>query len=87
MIASKSDNSLGEDFMNVWEFLTKHRELPKSTPLPKETLDFLNGKRDQKTVLAVGIAVAHIAKGDPLAALAAKGQADAIEKLLKKIDI
>ena len=73
--------------MNLWEFLAKNRELPKSTPLPKATLDFINGERDQNTVLAVGIAVAHLAKGDPLAALAAKGQADAIEKLLKKINV
>ncbi|TRZ88250.1 MAG: hypothetical protein D4R83_00605 [Streptomycetaceae bacterium] len=72
---------------NVWEFITKHRELPRSSRLPKSVLDFVNGKRDQSTVLAAGIAVAHFAVGDPLAALAAKGEADAIEKLLKKINV
>jgi hypothetical protein len=72
---------------SLWEKLTKHREIPKSSGLPDSVLDFVNGKRDQNTVLAVGVAVAHLAKGDPLAALAAKGQADAIEALLKKINV
>ena len=76
-----------KDMTNVWEFITKHREIPRSSGLPNSVLDFVNGKRDQSTVLAAGIAVAHLAKGDPLAALAAKGQAEAIEKLLKKINV
>ena len=76
-----------KDMTNVWEFITKHREIPRSSGLPNSVLDFVNGNRDQSTVLAAGIAVAHLAKGDPLAALAAKGQAEAIEKLLKKINV
>ena len=72
---------------SVWEFITKHREIPRIGGLDNSVLDFVNGKRDQTTVLAAGIAIAHLAIGDPLAALAAKGQADAIEKLLKKINV
>ena len=72
---------------SLWEYITKHREIPKSFPLPHSAIDFVNAERDQNTVLAVGVAVAHLAKGDPLAALAAKGQADAIEALLKKINV
>jgi hypothetical protein len=72
---------------SLWEKLTKHREIPKSSGLPNSVLDFVNGERDQNTVLTIGIAVANLAKGDPLAALAAKGQADAIEALLKKINV
>ena len=70
-----------------WEFITKHREIPRIGGLDNSVLRFVNGERDQTTVLAAGIAIAHLAKGDPLAALAAKGQADAIEKLLKKINV
>jgi len=73
--------------MNAWEYITKKHTLPQGFPLPQAALDFVNGDRNQGKVLDVGIAVAHILRGDPLAALAAKGQADAIEKLLKKIEI
>lgn len=73
--------------MNLWEYVTKHRELPKGFPVPEATLDFINGKRDQSTFLAIGIAVAELAHGNVLAAVAAKGQADAIEQLLKKINV
>jgi hypothetical protein len=55
--------------------------------LPIEVLNFVNGKRDQNNVLTAGIAIVQLAKGDPLAALAAKGQAEAVEKLLKKINV
>ena len=72
---------------SLWDYITEHRELKASWGLPIEVLNFVNGKRDQNNVLTAGIAIVQLAKGDPLAALAAKGQAEAVEKLLKKINV
>jgi len=72
---------------SLWDYITEHRELPASWGLNPAVLNFVNGKRDQTNVVAAGLAIVHLANLDPLAALAAKGQAEAVEKLLKKINV
>ena len=75
---------------SLWDVLTKKIVVPLPSKWQDSAIDnFVNGDRNQTTVLRVGVAVGVLAHtGDPLAtALSEKQLAEKIEAALKKINI
>jgi hypothetical protein len=71
---------------NLWEELTKHREIPNSVRIPEGIRDVINDQRDQKKLLRAATALGLVASGHVIEGVTASGEiAKLIEAAAKKI--
>jgi hypothetical protein len=72
---------------NLWEELTKHREIPSKIPMPDGIRDFINGDRDQKKLLRIAVALNLVATGRVIEGVTSSAEiAKLIEEAAKKIN-
>jgi hypothetical protein len=72
---------------NLWEELTKHREIPSKIHMPDGIRDFINGDRDQKKLLRIAVALNLVATGRVIEGVTSSAEiAKLIEEAAKKIN-
>lgn len=70
---------------NLWEELTKRREIPSNIHIPSGLREVIDGERDQKKLLTIAVAMGLIASGHAGEALSSREISNIIEAGAKKI--